>query len=237
MHVRCLNIVAHKIQYGVIAAPGVPPPAPLIFKLRDAEKAAAEVARRALAVREGTLRTFSSVVQAIRESLPLSLLYNPAARDFQKFMDGLTFPPHYRPISLQPGDPCAAYQSVAKLAQGVVVVMLRHFEGISVDTMPDPGCVEVVWMLAARLRKMPQLHLVVVSLMNPFYDLRALPPEIPVLVAYDDGHLTMDALTQALNGKSPVSGHVPFILGPRYSPRKLGLPTEAMRSCNLKARL
>jgi hypothetical protein len=169
--------------------------------------------------------------------MPLSLLYNPAARDFQKLIDGLSFPPMYRPKVLQPGDPCSAYRSIATLTQGVIIVMLRHFEGISVDTMPDPGCVEVIWMMALRLRKMTQLHLVVVSLMNPFYDLRALPPEVPVLIAYDDGHLTMEALTLALNGKEPVTGHVPFILGPRYTPRKLGLPTQAMRACNLKARL
>jgi len=72
----CLNIVAHKIQYGVITAPGVPLPAPLVFKRRDAERAAAQVAKSALAVREGTLRKFASVVQAIQESMILSLLYN-----------------------------------------------------------------------------------------------------------------------------------------------------------------
>jgi hypothetical protein len=85
--------------------------------------------------------------------------------------------------------------------------------------------------------------------MNPFYDLRALPPDVPVLVGctfiqedsrtsltplprrYDDGHLTMEALAGALNGDYAPTGHVPFSMGPKYSPQMLGLPSAALNNC------
>jgi hypothetical protein len=134
----CLNIVAHKVQYGIVPAPGfVPPTPPAPFQLREAEAAATQLARGAIAVREGTVRKFQAVVAGVKD-LPLHILYNPAIRDLDKFVAEMRLTPGQRPMPLTPGgaDSCTAFRTVGRLTTGVVVILLRHFEGTSVGPMP-----------------------------------------------------------------------------------------------------
>jgi len=121
---------------------------------------------------------------------------------------------------------------VEKLNRGLLVVTLKHFEGNSPMKNPPTMAIRFIWGLAKRLKTKPDLHVVVVSLMNPFYDIRALPPEVPVLIAYDDGEFTLDAIAHEIRGthtRSP-PGMLPFDLGAYTSSLPRNAAIEALQS-------
>ena len=74
----CLNILGHKIQYGLIPTPGITPAPPRDVS-KIAEREASFVADRSVALRDGRTNKLETVLQTI-ENGPLHVFYNPDAR-------------------------------------------------------------------------------------------------------------------------------------------------------------
>jgi len=228
----CLNIVAHKIEYGVIPDESVVPPVSLPkFNKDNAEKEASYVADHSIALREGTGHSLEAALKAM-ECMPggecknpLHMAYTPQAEDAFNMLREKRKPADATAIS-GAMSPCGAYWlEIEKLDKGLVMVVLKHYDtfGARIETKPSTAIIAFIWKVYMRMATVPGLHLIVVSMMNPFYDLRALPLDLPVLVAGDDTKLTVEAIQNVISGRGGAHGKVPFDLG-SFSPV---MPPEA----------